>query len=291
LASKIGPCFGVERAFKVALEAAKTLGPLTALGALVHHPEGIQRLEKAGVRTVQKLEEIQEGRVIISAHGAPPSTFQKAKAQGLEVVDATCPLVYLIHRTAREFHARGRQVIILGDKDHREVRGIAGCIPNPVVIRGPQDVASLPDYEKVGLVSQSTQRAETLAAAAAALRQRYSDVEVAEYTICRPVKDRQLAIRDLVPITDLIVIVGGRNSANTREMVQAAQEHGARVVHVQGADELNPADFLGVRTVGLAGGASTPLETIHEVAHALEAMPPQPESRRAAKLRERREKA
>ncbi|MBI3961471.1 MAG: 4-hydroxy-3-methylbut-2-enyl diphosphate reductase [Deinococcus sp.] len=275
LANKIGPCFGVERAFKVALQAAKTPGPLTALGALVHHPEGIRRLEQAGIRTVRKLEEIEEGRVIISAHGVPPATIKQAKERGLDVVDATCPLVYLIHRTAREFHASGRQVIILGDKEHREVRGIAGCIPHPVVIKGPQDVSALPDYQKVGLVSQSTKRAETLAATTAALRKRYRDVAVAEYTICRPVRDRQLAIRDLAPLTDLIVIVGGKNSANTREMVQAAQEHGARVVHVEGAHELDPESFRGARTVGLAGGASTPLETIHEVAHALEAMPPQ----------------
>ena len=289
-AAVMGRCMGVRRAVDMALAAAareEARGVFT-LGPLIHNPQAVAELEAAGVTAISEAE--LEGRgpgqeglegavVVLRAHGVPPAQRERLLALGARVVDATCPRVLASQRKAAAYAARGWRVVIAGDEGHGEVAGIAGHAPGAVVVSCPEEVSRLwrsGDSESVGpdgkpiplaLIAQTTIRKEEYEAIRAALAERFPVLEVVD-SICPCTEDRLAALARLATEVEAVVIVGGRNSANTARLAATARELGKPAWLVETAGEL-PAEVYGFESVGLSAGASTPERLIDEVEAAL----------------------
>jgi 4-hydroxy-3-methylbut-2-enyl diphosphate reductase len=202
---------------------------------------------------------------MITAHGVSDRERRRLTEAGKELIDTTCPLVTRVHRAAQGLVAEGRHVVVIGRPGHVEVRGIVEDLPTYDVFPSVESVRRLP-FEKLGVVCQTTTPPRLADEVLAALRQANPEAEIqAIDTICHPTRDRQRALLDLLPLVEALVVVGGRNSNNTRELVRLGEEHGVRVLHVESAQELSRAWFRGVTTVGLTAGTSTLDTTVDEV--------------------------
>jgi len=205
------------------------------------------------------------GVVILSAHGVDPSVEEEAQARRLQVIDATCPFVLRAHSHIRQLAAEGYSVVILGDPGHREVMGLAARAEGKAtLITGAEQVLQLPLRRRYGLVVQTTQRPEALQAVAGALAARSGELRVFN-TICEATVKRQESARALAETVEVMVVVGGRNSANTARLREICEQAGARTYHIEIAAELQPSWLLGVQRVGITAGASTPDWVIAEV--------------------------
>ena len=267
IANNAGFCFGVTRALELANRAAEdTSRPVHTLGALIHNPQEVARLEAAGVRQVESLEEVTEGTVILSAHGVDPSVEAEARARGLEVIDATCPFVLRAHAHIRQLAAEGYAVLILGDPGHREVTGLAARAEGKAtIISSAAEAAALPAGAKYGLVVQTTQRPERLREVAGVLAERSRELRVFN-TICEATVKRQESARELAERVDLMIVVGGRNSANTARLTEICASTGPPTHQIETADELEGGWLAGASRVGVTAGASTPEWIVTQVA-------------------------
>ncbi|HXA27397.1 MAG TPA: 4-hydroxy-3-methylbut-2-enyl diphosphate reductase [Candidatus Angelobacter sp.] len=259
-ARQIGPCFGVRDALatvEAVLDRASDGRQVTALGHIVHNPQAMERLAARGLAVDPDPSGPQPGgQLVITAHGAPPATFEAARSRGLEVVDTTCPLVRRVQDAGRQVAGDGRLLVVVGHGNHPEVRGVVGWAGGGVVVRDAADVASVPSGEHVGVVVQSTFPASALPPILAALEERAASVEVHD-TRCPVVTLRQRAAGELAERVDVIVVVGGRGSANTNALV----EHCAArrpTHHVETADEVEASWFEPGQKVGITSGTSTP---------------------------------
>lgn len=273
LADSLGMCFGVRDAVQMALDAPYR-EDLTVLGELVHNPDVLHRLEGAGVRLAPSVDTpVQTGHVMITAHGAARSVVEQLRDEGLEVHEATCPLVTHAHRMLDRLVEGGYFPVVIGNRDHVEVRGLVGDLAEYAVVQGPGDFQALAGRGRLGVVSQTTQPLRFVLDLVDRIRAAFPDAEVKfADTVCQPTKERQLAARRLGASCDVVVVVGGCNSNNTRKLAATCAEAGARAHQVQNAADLRPEWFEGVETVGLTAGTSTPDETIAEVRHALESI-------------------
>ncbi len=236
------------------------------LGALIHNPQEVARLEAHGVHQVESLAAVPEGTVILSAHGVDPSVEAEARARGLEVIDATCPFVLRAHEHIRQLAAEGYAVVILGDPGHREVIGLAARAEGKAtIITSAEEVDALPPAAKYGLVVQTTQRPERLREVAGALAERSRELRVFN-TICEATVKRQESAHDLAVTVDTIIVVGGRNSANTARLAEICAATGTPTHHIETADELDRAWIAGAERVGVTAGASTPDWIVLDVA-------------------------
>ncbi len=275
LARVAGFCFGVRRAVEMTQAARRErIGRLTTLGPIIHNEQVIARLQTEGVETAPTLEAIPEGTVVLSAHGVAPTVLQQARAQGLDIVDVTCPFVTKVHRMAKQLYEQGYQVLLVGDPGHTEVKGvmgaveaIGGCVTR---VSTPEDVRGLKLSKKVGIVSQTTQRAEDLAAIVAAVSRVAAEVRVYN-TICGATDELQEAASQMAREVEVALVIGGKKSANTRRLRQLCEEEGVPAYHIETADEIEPAWLEGKTVIGLTAGASTPDWIIEEVARALNA--------------------
>jgi 4-hydroxy-3-methylbut-2-enyl diphosphate reductase len=267
IANNAGFCFGVTRALELANRAAEDRSrPVHTLGALIHNPQEVARLEAAGVHQVESLDEVREGTVILSAHGVDPSVEAEARARGLEVIDATCPFVLRAHEHIRRLAAEGYTVIILGDPGHREVMGLAARAEGKAtLITSAEDAAALPAGAKYGLVVQTTQRPERLREVAGVLAERSRELRVFN-TICEATMKRQESARELAARVDVMVVVGGRNSANTARLVEICAATGTPTHHIETAEELDGDWLAHAHRVGVTAGASTPDWIVTQVA-------------------------
>lgn len=287
-AAVMGRCMGVKRAVDMALAAAAREGArgVYTLGPLIHNPQAVAELEAAGVRAISEAElegprqEGLEGAVVVlRAHGVPPELRERLLGLGVRVVDATCPRVLASQRKAADYAARGWLVVIAGDEGHGEVAGIAGHAPGAVVVSGPEEVSRIRrsgGFESAGpegrpipvaLIAQTTIRKEEYEAIRAALAERFPVLEVVD-SICPCTEDRLAALAALAAEVEALVVVGGRNSANTARLAATARELGKPAWLVETAGEL-PAEVYGFASVGLSAGASTPERLIDEVEAAL----------------------
>jgi 4-hydroxy-3-methylbut-2-en-1-yl diphosphate reductase len=269
----MGRCMGVKRAVDMALAAASTEGrAVFTLGPLIHNPQAVADLEAAGVHAISEAE--LDGRlagraVVLRAHGVPPAQRERLLALGARVVDATCPRVLASQRRAAAYAARGWQVVIAGDRGHGEVTGIAGHAPKAIVVGRPEEAREVealgPDGARLplALIAQTTIKKEEYEAIRAALAERFPVLEVID-SICPCTEDRLSALAALAAEVEAIVIVGGRNSANTARLLSTASALGKSAWLVETADELPEAVFAFER-VGLSAGASTPERLIDEV--------------------------
>ena len=255
-----GYCWGVERALDIVTETAASRPgeAVRTLGPIIHNPQVVQSLEERGVRSVHGLEEMASGTVIIRTHGVPPDTYELAHARGLNLVDATCPLVTLVQNKAKQLVQEGYHLVIFGNASHPEVIGTVGHAGGKAtVIEHPEDVEKVHLPKRVGVVVQTTQETELLAALLAHLAPRCKEVKIFN-TICNPTIERQEAARELAREVQVVIVVGGKNSSNTRHLTEVCREEGAIAHHIEEAAELDPRWVKGVENVGVTAGASTP---------------------------------
>jgi 4-hydroxy-3-methylbut-2-enyl diphosphate reductase len=264
-ASHLGMCFGVRDAIALAQgEAARQ--PVTVLGELVHNETVLADLQQRGVRFARQPDEATTGAVMITAHGTSDRMRSRLAGDGFNVVDSTCPLVHVAHRALRELVTAGFHPIIIGQRQHVEVRGMTGDLEVFDVVLTEEDVNNLQSRSRFGIVSQTTQPIERVRHLVQLIRARFPESEVRfRDTVCQPTKQRQSAAVELAQQSDVVIVIGGANSNNTRELVATCSRHCARVHHVQTAADLRPEWFHDGETVGLTAGTSTPDLTIAEV--------------------------
>jgi 4-hydroxy-3-methylbut-2-enyl diphosphate reductase len=272
LAEHYGLCFGVRDAIAQAEQLARS-GPLTILGELVHNPIVRERLAGQGVREGSLVDpgSAATPQVMITAHGASDGKRAEWRHAGFAVADGTCPLVRHAHEQLRLLVELGCFPVVIGKPGHVEVEGLIGDFPETRVVEDFDDLAELPAHRHYGVIAQTTQPSEKVQALVAALREIRPESEVRFIdTVCQPTKSRQLALRKLIAECDTLVVVGGRNSNNTLQLVAAATVAGRTVFHIERPEELDPAWFQDAMLVGLTAGTSTLKETVVAVHARLE---------------------
>lgn len=270
-----GFCWGVERALELATKAAQEApGPINTLGPLIHNPGVIADLQHQGVGLISTPEEATAGTVIIRSHGVPREVKDRLTATGVTVVDATCRFVTSAQQKAARLREQGYLVIILGERDHPEVlalRSYAGG--DSLVVESRADLPETLPVPRIGVVVQTTQSQEHLAGLVMHLAPRCRELLV-HNTICSATEQRQSAAMAMAAEVEAVVVVGGRNSGNTRRLAELCAARQPRTYHVESAAELDPAWFSGARIVGLTAGASTPPAQIEAVAARLREIDP-----------------
>jgi 4-hydroxy-3-methylbut-2-enyl diphosphate reductase len=277
MAEHYGMCFGVKDAITLALGLARQ-GPLTVLGDLVHNPDVVATLDAAGATRAREPQDVQTATVLLTAHGTSDRVKLNLRERGLEVHDATCPLVARVHRVLHRLVTEGRHPVVIGQPSHVEVRGLVGDLREYTVVQDWPDVERLVSFVEarpglaLGVVAQTTQPLERVLDLVETLRARLPQTDLLFVdTVCQPTKDRQEALRRLATECDAVVVVGGPESNNSRKLVELARGMGRPAHLVAGAAELRPEWFAGCRTVGLTAGTSTPDDVIAEVRAWLEA--------------------
>jgi 4-hydroxy-3-methylbut-2-enyl diphosphate reductase len=270
LADSYGMCFGVRDAIEMALTAHRPQ-ELTVLGELVHNAEVLRRLRAAGLRIAPSLHAPADTpRVMITAHGASNAAIADLRARGLEVEEATCPLVRHAHRMLERLVARGYFPVVIGKRDHVEVLGLVGDLDEYEVIENAGEIGRLAGRARLGIVSQTTQPLEHVQALVEQIRSTVPDAELRFVdTVCAPTKERQQAARRLASECGVVIVIGGRSSNNTRQLVRTCEAEGARAYQVESAQDLRTDWLLDTDAVGLTAGTSTPDEVIAEVYQAL----------------------
>jgi 4-hydroxy-3-methylbut-2-enyl diphosphate reductase len=264
-ATHLGMCFGVRDAIALALSQSKSQ-PVTILGDLVHNETVLKQLRSQGVKIEHQVADVTTPNVLITAHGASERTMQRVREHGLNVLEATCPLVHHAHRAVARLVEEGFHPIIIGKRDHVEVRGITEDLENFDVVLSEDDVAVLAERPRFGIAAQTTQPIDRVRHLVELIRQRFPRSEVRFIdTVCQPTKQRQSAAIELSQQCDVVVVIGGANSNNTRELVATCSRFCSRVYHVQSAAELRPDWFVEARTVGITAGTSTPDNLIDDV--------------------------
>lgn len=261
----MGMCFGVRRAIVRALAAAERQ-PLTILGDLVHNETVLADLRARGVRTCTEVAEVHTATVMITAHGASERRLRELRARGLRVLNATCPLVSAAHRAVAMLVADGCHPVIVGQREHVEVRGLVEDLEAFDVVLTDEDVERLAERPRFGLAAQTTQPVERLYRIASLIRRRFprSGIQVMN-TVCSATRLRQQSAEELARRADVVLVVGGARSNNTRELVATCRRHCARVFHVQRAADVRRAWFEGAEVAGITAGTSTPEKIIDQV--------------------------
>ncbi len=271
VAETAGFCWGVRRAIdKVLKLREETSGRIQTFGPLIHNPQAMQSLEQRGISTADTLDELKAPTVVVRTHGITPQVRKELQKRATQICDGTCPRVGLIHSLIKRSVRDGKTVIIAGDPGHAEVIGLSGyAAERGYVVSGPAEVEQLPDLEDVVLVAQTTFSEAEYNKIAEVVRERFPGVEVHD-TICDSTHNRQAEVEALAKASDVVIIIGGRNSANTRRLAELSASLGAPTHHIETDEELNPDMLEGVETVGVSAGASTPHWMIQRVVERLE---------------------
>ena len=264
LAEHLGFCYGVKRAIRLARESA-TDESASTLGPIIHNPQMVARLEEEGVGSVDSVAEVPDGgTLIIRSHGVGPSVYKEAEARPIKVVDATCPHVKKAQKAAYRLAEDGYSVVIVGEKQHPEVRSIlewAGG--DAVIVETEEEAEGLSSYTKLGIVAQTTFSGARFQAIASCLLMKSNDIRVVR-TICTATDQRQSAALSLAETVDMMLVIGGKNSANTTRLAQLCAEKTV-VHHIETASELQDGWFRNIKKIGITAGASTPDWIIREV--------------------------
>lgn len=269
-ADHLGMCFGVRDAIALA-QAKAQQQPLTILGELVHNQAVLDDLRARGIQLETDPGRVQTPTAMITAHGASERAKAHARSHGFELFEGTCPLVTFAHRAVTRLAADGYHPVIIGKRGHVEVRGLTEDLVAFDIIESESDIAHLTPRARFGVASQTTQPVARVRHLAQLLRERFPSAEIRFIdTVCQPTKQRQLAAEQLAARCDIVIVIGGANSNNTRELVQTCSRYCARVHHIHSPADLR-ADWFGSRdTVGLTAGTSTPDHLIRAVESALQ---------------------
>ena len=274
LAKTAGLCFGVKRAIKMALETAEKDTPIEMLGDIVHNEEVIKQVSGKGIQKVSKISSGKEKILIIRAHGAEKKIFEDAEKLGYSIVDATCPMVTEIHNIVKKMENNGYKIIIIGDENHAEVKGIAGQLSGKPLIISSKDSISYQEtnqIKKAAIVIQSTQLIENAEEIHEALKPRIAELKFFN-TICKTTKSKQAEIKTLPLENDVVIIIGSKTSANTNRLYQISKSLNENTYQVMSEKEIDPSWFKGAEKVGVSAGASTPDEAIERVINYLKSI-------------------
>ena len=269
VADEAGACYGVERALNLVMEAAEqTDGPLFTLGPLIHNPTVVADLEARGVSVTNDPAVPQGATLVLRTHGVTPAVEQAAAAAGAQVIDATCPFVKRVHRAAQRLEREGYQVLVVGESGHPEVEGTVGQVASATIVESAEQVAGLALKRKVGVVVQTTLAKSVLAEVVAELVGRVDELRVFD-TICEATAGHQGACAQLARTVDAMVVIGGKNSANTTHLADISRQECPRTHHIETPQELDSSWFEGAQRIGITAGASTPAAQIESVRQAI----------------------
>ncbi len=272
LAEHRGFCYGVKRAVDMAINAATANCPVHTLGPIIHNPQMVSHLKAQGVGPADNLEDIPAGKVIIRSHGVGPQVYRQAETKQLEVIDATCPHVKKAQQAAYSLLHSGYQVVIVGEPQHPEVKSIMAWANHEAqIVETVEEAKNLPFYSRLGVVAQTTFAADDFQAILAILKTKCDELKI-ERTICTATDLRQQAALDLAKRVDVMIIVGGKNSANTARLASVCRDAGCIAYHIESASELKTEWFVNVQNAGITAGASTPEWVIEEVYTTMEEM-------------------
>ncbi len=278
LAEKRGFCFGVEDAVELAENALRRHGPgkIVALGPVIHNPQVVHSLEQAGLNQSGSLDDIEDGgTILVRSHGAAPEFYAQARHKNLEIVDATCILVKKAQDAVRQLHEEGYQVVMIGDADHPEVRGVIGYAPEVLIVDSFDDLERLPHREKLGIVAQTTHSPDHVGEIIGEIAKRpFLELKIIN-TLCLEVVRRQEAATRLCPEVDVMFVLGGLHSANTRELARLCRNQGRPTHHLEGWAQFDRCMVAGMRVAGVTAGASTPEWIVQEFVAGLEGLDPQ----------------
>lgn len=267
-----GFCAGVVRAIDIVELALEKFGkPVYVKHQIVHNPFVVQSLEKKGAITVEDVDEIPEGStVVFSAHGSPPEDFSKAESRGLNIIDATCPLVTKVHNEAKKYDADGRKLILVGHKGHQEVKGTMGQTGMHLI--DDRESIELPKWEPqtpIAVLTQTTLSVDDTRRSIEEIRSQFGDVIVRD-DLCYATTNRQAAVKELSKLVELILVIGAPNSSNCNRLREVAQDHGVTAYLINGPEELETFWLDGIENVGITSGASTPEELVQAVIEAIQ---------------------
>jgi len=282
-----GFCWGVVRTIDIAEQELQESRKLYSLGDIIHNPVEIDRLKEKGLSTISldDLKDVKDAKVLIRAHGEPPETFRRAKELGIELIDATCPVVTKVQERIRKFYDNGYQIVIFGKKDHAEVVGLVGHTNGTaIVIKSGEEVDKLDLTKKTVLFSQTTMDKATFYLIRDVIKSRIkAEFEVGTFeemavdfhakdTICGQVSGRDKKLREFSRSNDVMIFVAGRKSSNGKVLYEIAKEENARTYFVEDEKELQPEWFIGAETVGVSGATSTPQWLMDRIKVSVEAM-------------------
>ena len=261
-----GFCFGVKRAINLAFEAAKKSGKrVYTLGPLIHNPQVVAELRREGVQPVKSIAKIRSGTLIIRSHGVHPKIITQARKKGLKILDATCPFVRRAQENARDLHREGYQVVVAGEAHHPEVQGIIGYAEGKaLVINQKTKKLNLPENKRIGVIAQTTLNLDTFKRIVDQLLEKTREIKIFN-TICNATAKAQKATLEMAKDVDLMIVVGGKNSANTTRLAKLCMEKGKPTHHIETPRELKKGWFKDKKNVGVAAGTSTPNWIINQV--------------------------
>lgn len=267
LAENSGFCFGVKRAINIAIKTGQNhTGKVVTLGPIIHNPQMVSKLKESGIDFVDDIDQItKDMTVIIRSHGITIEEYNNLKRKRAKIVDATCPMVKKVQNYAKEFTNKGYQLIIIGEKEHPEVKGIIGHVNNnAIVIQDEYEKINLANNKKLGVIAQTTQPIERFQKVIYRLVPLCEELHIIN-TICGATSIRQKATKSLAQDSDVMIIIGGKNSANTTNLADICRKLGTRTYHIETAKEIQKEWFVDVEKVGLSAGASTPQWIINQV--------------------------
>jgi 4-hydroxy-3-methylbut-2-en-1-yl diphosphate reductase len=264
-AEHLGMCFGVRDAIALALKQSRE-EPVTVLGDLVHNETVLDDLRARGIQIAQQAEAVETRTVMVTAHGASERAIGRARARGLNLTEATCPLVRVAHRAVASLARAGYHPVVVGKRDHVEVRGLTEDLDEFDIVLTEADVLELRARPRFGVAAQTTQPIERVRGLVELIGRRFPGSEVRFIdTVCQPTKQRQNSAIEVAQQADVVVVIGGAHSNNTHELVRTCSRYCGRVHHVQTVDDLREAWFEGADAIGVTAGTSTPDASIQEI--------------------------
>ncbi len=265
LADNYGFCPGVKNAIKTATQTLSVSSEgIYSLGPIIHNKDAVEELAEQGLKTVDSLEEISEGTVLIRSHGATREQLDRIKEKGLGIIDATCVLVKRLQKISSALAQEGYQVVIIGDKQHPEVMAVVGSTDGVMVAAEASDFNKIPEHSRVGIICQTTQSPDHFAKLVGeAVKQGFSEIKVIN-TLCKEAVKRQQASVKLCRQVDVMFVLGGLNSANTRKLAELCKRYNKKTYHLENFSQLDSGILAGVATAGVTAGASTPDSVVSE---------------------------
>jgi len=272
VAERCGFCHGVKNAISTAEKILTEEKQVYSLGAIIHNKDMVERLARAGLKTVDNVEEIQSGTVIIRSHGAAPEQIAKLKKKGLKIIDATCVLVKRVQQIAKELNNAGYKVVVIGNENHPEIQAVVGCARDVAVVADESDLHKLPKNSKLGIVCQTTESPEHFGKMLGAIGKReFSELKVIN-TLCKEAIKRQESAVEVCKQVDIMFVLGGLKSANTCKLAELCKKYNNQTFHLQNWNELDKNVVCGKNIAGVTAGASTPEWIIAEFVKNLEAL-------------------